>query len=76
MVTLSATRIERVRVLRGITVVSVQRWTVDSDAAMGVERAIPRRKREVLAGIRIDRVALSVPTSILCSKRELAAKVC
>ena len=64
------------RVLRGRAVVSERRWTVDSDAAEELGRAIPRRDRGVVAGIWIDRAALSVPPSLLCSKKELATEVC
>ena len=69
-------RTETVRVLRGRSVLSARRWTVDSDAADGVEKAIPRRERGIVARIRDDRVALSVHASLLCSKKELATEIC
>ena len=71
---LTTTTTERVRVLHGRAVVSARHRTVDIDAAKGVERAIPRREGGVLARICNDRADLSVPTSLLCSKKELATE--
>ena len=76
MVTLTTTRIENVRVLCGKAVISVRHWAVDSDIAEGVERAISRRERGVLARICNDRVALIFSSGLLRSKKELVIEVC
>ena len=76
MITLTTMRTERMHVLRARAVVYVRRWTVDRDCAGRVERAILRPERRVVAGIRNDRTALRVPTSLLRSKQELETGVC